>query len=80
MRCSWAEIVELSAASQLKLRKIPESALYNSNEAGPQHESVHETLTLLLTGEKLRVPLTQRHSPMTEDMQVHAEHAEHAAA
>ena len=52
---------------------IPESVLYATNEALSEFESVHESLTLLLTGEPLKIPRTQRHSPMTEDMQVRNE-------
>ena len=49
---------------------ISESTLSALNETADREESAHDTLTLLMTGEKLKVPQTQTHSPMTEDMQV----------
>ena len=47
---------------------FPESV--QSKSMIEENEKLHESLSLLLTGDRIRIPNTQSHPPMTEDMQV----------
>ena len=51
---------------------IAESAKFICSEGADQSQTLqsHESLKLLITGEDLKIPITQKHPPLTEDMQV----------